>query len=363
MKLRVWVPVSFLLAAACATTTGPHVSPEEEAAAMGELAERARFFRLEQIAKLWDMGYAIIAELPEADAQNEEPFIGFLTVDALPKEARPKGLARRDSGVVVAHVVAGSAAERAGLKRGDVVVRLNDRKIKKGSQIHEAVSKLGREAKRPVAPALRIVSPEGAGSFLEIESDVPKRYVPFLVLADDQVNAGTNGAAIGVTRGMLRFVESDDELAVVLGHELAHITRNHIGKSLGRGLGWVLFGALVSAAVGADVTGFTDFAAAIVESKYSRDQEREADYFGLGYASAAGYDVLAGVTIWERFAIELPESMVKYFFGSHPTSAERVVRARKYAEIAAGTAEDTSEWAAPADSVAAGPPETPRHWR
>ncbi len=66
---------------------------------------------------------------------------------------------------------------------------------------------------------------------------------------------------------------------------------------------------------------------------------------------------MAGVTIWERFAIELPESMVKYLFASHPTSAERVVRARKYAEIAAGKAEDTTEWAPSGGPAPPAPPD------
>lgn len=362
MNARLWIPLLILPVAACATTTGPPVSSEEEAAAMEELLERGRVFWLEQVAAIWDMGYRVIAAIPPQEADNDEPFIGLLTLDALPEEARPRALGAH-SGIVIAHVIAGGAAEAAGLRRGDAIVRLNDRPVRKGGQVHETVSKLARDAKRPVAVRLRIRAPDATEREVVVEPDVPKRFVPFAVLPDEGVNAGTNGTWIGVTRGMIRFAKRDDELAVVIGHELAHITKNHLGERLGRGLGWAFLGALVSALAGVDVTDFTRIATAIVESKFSRDQEREADYFGLQYAHAAGYDVAAGVAIWERFAIELPLSMTKSLFASHPTSAERMVRARKYAElVASGEAAPTGvtvppdSAAAPPDSAGAVPP-------
>ena len=326
------------LAAACATTTGPRVTSEEERAAIEELRERARVFRLEQWGRIWDVGYALIARMPESEGHNDLPFLGVLTLDAVPDDARPRALqAPRDSGVVLAHVVRGLAADRAGLRRGDRIVRVNDRRVGRARELHDAVADAAGRGPQVRAVRLSVVDSAGRGRVLEVVPDVPRRFVPFYVLPDDVVNAGTDGRNVGVTRGMLRFVKNDDELAVVLGHELAHITRNHLGERVGRGLGWALFGLLVSAAVGADVTDLTDLAAAIAESKFSRDQEREADVVGLRYAHAAGYDIRAGVSIWERFAIELPESLVKFLFASHPTSAERMVRARKIAEeIAAG---------------------------
>lgn len=350
MLKRAFIPLILLLAAACSTTTGPSVSSAEEAAATEELLERARVYRLDQIGELWDMGYRIIAALPDAEAHNDEPFVGLLTLDAVPEDARPRGLARRDSGVVVAHVVAGGAAERAGLRRGDAIVRLNGHEVTKGSQVHEAVAKRSREDGRPVAVTLRVLRADGTGAEILVTPDVPKRFVPFTVLRDEFVNAGTDGAWIGVTRGMLRFVDTDDELAVVVAHELAHITKGHLNERLGRGLGWAVAGVLISVIAGVDLTDVSDVAAAIVESKFGRDQEREADYFGLQYAHAAGYDVRAGVSVWERFAIELPESLTKSFVASHPTSAERMVRARKYAEMVSGAAPDTSEFRAPPET-------------
>lgn len=356
MRTLAFLP-SLLVLAACSTTTGPPVSSAEEAAAMEALLEKARVYRLDQIGGLWDMGYRIITKLPPVDAENDEPFIGFLTLDAVPEEARPHAIMRRDSGVVLAHVVAGSAAERAGLVRGDAVVRVNGRKVTKGSQLHDAATEPSRKADRPAEVTLQILRRDGSGDAVTLAPEIPKRLVPFLVMEDEVVNAGTNGSWIGVTRGMFRFADSEDELAVVVGHELAHITKGHLGERAGRGLGWAFAGALISALAGVDLTDVTNVAAAIVESKFGRDQEREADYFGLQYANAAGYDVRGGVTIWERFAIELPESMTKSMFASHPTSAERVVRAQKYAEIVTGAARDTTGFVAPG---AAPPPDSPQ---
>jgi len=60
--------------------------------------------------------------------------------------------------------------------------------------------------------------------------------------------------------------------------------------------------------------------------------EREADYFGLKYVKLAGYDYEAASGVWERFAIEVPKSMVQNYLNTHPTSPERLVRLEKIIE-------------------------------
>jgi len=67
-------------------------------------------------------------------------------------------------------------------------------------------------------------------------------------------------------------------------------------------------------------------------AKYSRDLEKEADYFGLQYAHLAGFDIEAGADVWERFAIEIPQSMVRDFMSTHPSSPERFVHIKKIIE-------------------------------
>ena len=60
--------------------------------------------------------------------------------------------------------------------------------------------------------------------------------------------------------------------------------------------------------------------------------EREADYFGLKYVKLAGYDYEAASGAWERFAIEVPKSMVQNYLNTHPASPKRLVRLEKIIE-------------------------------
>ena len=85
----------------------------------------------------------------------------------------------------------------------------------------------------------------------------------------------------------------------------------------------------------------------IFTQKFSRDMEREADYYGLLYAHKAGFDVEKGIEIWERFVVELPESQRSSLFSSHPTSTERLARARKVAT----TLKEKAEVEGPAGKV------------
>lgn len=155
--------------------------------------------------------------------------------------------------------------------------------------------------------------------------------VKFQMVEDESVNAGAGLKDIAVTTGMVRFLKSDDELSVVLGHELAHITQGHIKKALITQLPIIIGSALAEAAAGGSVTGISNIGQLFAQ-RFSRDFEKEADYFGLIYSYRAGYDPKAGVRIWERFAVELPSSMNQSLFASHPSSPERMLKAEKIAD-------------------------------
>jgi predicted Zn-dependent protease len=70
----------------------------------------------------------------------------------------------------------------------------------------------------------------------------------------------------------------------------------------------------------------------IVDIRYTREQEREADYLGMYAAHQAGFNVEAAPALWERFAVATPESMNDSFFKNHPPSTERLVRVQKTVE-------------------------------
>lgn len=147
----------------------------------------------------------------------------------------------------------------------------------------------------------------------------------------DDVNAWTDGDNVYVTRGLLRFIQNDDELAIIIAHEMAHAVRGHVSEKVAKAIAAAFLGGFFEGLTG--IKNTADLASQMFQlatMKFDRDAEREADVYGLTYASRADYDISAAVDLWERFAIEMPES---YIALTHPSSPERVVRAEKIVAI------------------------------
>lgn len=134
------------------------------------------------------------------------------------------------------------------------------------------------------------------------------------------------GGWIGVTTGLLRVVQSENELAFVLGHEIGHFhDRDHL-KGLGRGLA---LGAVLSA-VGLSGVGpagdLAGLAGGLAQRSFDREQESRADAFGLELV-AAEYGHVGGATDFFRRAPE-PGSLLGRrlgaYFSTHPVSEARI---------------------------------------
>jgi len=127
---------------------------------------------------------------------------------------------------------------------------------------------------------------------------------------------------------LLARVANDDELAGVLGHEMGHVAGHHILRQEQAGTAWTaaaLLGLLLSAVnpvVGAAAVG----AAETAQLHYSREFEQEADYFGLRFASEAGYDPHALGSFFKQLLIEQrvnPAGVPPYML-SHPITEDRI---------------------------------------
>jgi len=156
--------------------------------------------------------------------------------------------------------------------------------------------------------------------------------ISFHMVDDQSVNAAATFNKVFVTYGMMRFIKTEDELAVVLGHELAHITRGHLKKSITKNILLDIPVLILGTLAESQVSGTGQVVSMLggaFSQKFNRDYEREADVYGLKYAYEAGYDIKAGARIWERFAIEVPKSLSRDFFSSHPSSPERLIRIKK----------------------------------
>ena len=134
------------------------------------------------------------------------------------------------------------------------------------------------------------------------------------------------GGRAAVYTGMIDFARSDDELAVVMGHEASHAIARHGTERMSQG---VLVGAGVAATGAATGSGAAQEGAAVaanllINLPHSRDQEIEADEMGLMTAAQAGYDPRTAVDLWRRMQSRgggPPE-----FLSTHPSEGTRIER-------------------------------------
>jgi predicted Zn-dependent protease len=134
------------------------------------------------------------------------------------------------------------------------------------------------------------------------------------------------GGKIAFYYGILKKLQlSDDEVATIMGHEMAHALREHARERMGktmatRGaieLGAALFGLGNTGRMAADLGG------QLLTLKFSRDDESEADIVGMDLAARAGYDPRAGVSLWTKM-IDASKGAPPQFMSTHPSGPTRI---------------------------------------
>lgn len=176
-------------------------------------------------------------------------------------------------------------------------------------------------------------------------SDAPHLpYEVHIYHKDDVANAFCMpGGKIGVYTGIfdkqkgLLVAASDDELAAVLAHEIAHATLRHVTRQMTTAGGLNLLGGLISVGVGQTVGGnwqsvFNQVFATGAQfyfPSYSRRHESEADQVGLYYMAKAGFDPQAAIRIWERAAQRGHHDKTS-FLSTHPGTRDRAALLYKY---------------------------------
>jgi predicted Zn-dependent protease len=158
--------------------------------------------------------------------------------------------------------------------------------------------------------------------------DSPFKY-HFFVVKDPKINAfAVPGGYIYVHSGLLTRADNDDEVAGVLGHEIAHVNAHHLAReqeatrfmNYATLLGMLL--SIVQPAIGAGAMA----ANATAQLKYRREFEQEADYLGVGYMRKAGFDPHGMLDFFKKLADEqriTPTFMPPYLL-SHPLTNERL---------------------------------------
>jgi metalloendopeptidase OMA1, mitochondrial len=167
--------------------------------------------------------------------------------------------------------------------------------------------------------------------------DMPDADWEFVVFDVPQINAfAMAGGKVGVFTGLYKIAKTDDQVASVIAHEIAHVTAKHVHEKLSRDLavGTVgMVGSLGGLAGGASLltvdmlsevygitTGISGFA-------FDRAKEKEADYVGLMYMARAGYDPHEAIKVLEALELQsandpTPPAMLS----THPSHPERIIQ-------------------------------------
>ena len=286
-----------------------------------------------------------------------------------------------DASPVVLNVFEGTPAARAGLMRGAVPIKVGETDIGgEMDSLNEALSeysearaeaKQKRETGEPetVLPDLDVVFQNPDGSELRARL-TPETIcsIPINVSETDSVNANTGGTSVNMFRGLLTLMEDDDDVAIVIGHEIGHVIGRHVPK-LRRNTyvsGFALWGIPVVTAAGLfdglfaaplerwggietppGQAGFTRLANRVLGV---RSFEREADYIGMYVAARGGVDISNAEEVFAAFAKLSPSST--YGERTHPITADRQLALRATreeieAKQAAGELLIPNDWAYP----------------
>ena len=169
----------------------------------------------------------------------------------------------------------------------------------------------------------------------------------FVLFESTEVNAfALPGGKVAVYTGLLNLVSSDDELAVVMGHEIAHVTSRHGAErmsqnqiaNIGAQLGAVFMNYKgLSASTQSTVMQLYGLGAQVgALLPFSREHEHEADKIGLRFAAQAGYDPRAGAAFWKKMSSAKSSqsgaaSALEKYLSTHPLDSERIANLEKLA--------------------------------
>ncbi len=148
------------------------------------------------------------------------------------------------------------------------------------------------------------------------------------VINSQEVNAWCMpGGRIAVYTGLIDTIKpTDDELAAVIGHEIAHALREHtreqMAQQMASNVGLQILGAVTGNAAMADLGG--QLSTVMFELPKSRQFETEADAIGVELAARAGYDPRAAVTLWQKMASLGGGAQQPELLSTHPSPATRI---------------------------------------
>lgn len=169
------------------------------------------------------------------------------------------------------------------------------------------------------------------------ESEIQNFSWEFNLVKSDELNAFCMpGGKIVVYEGLMKIMSSDDELAVVLGHEVAHAVAKHSNERMSQQVLAQYGSNILGAALANKSASIQNVAGQVyglgtqygVTLPFSRKHESEADYIGLIFMRLAGYDPNVALSFWQKMSAASSNSTPE-FMSTHPSDATRISQIKK----------------------------------
>jgi len=323
-RLVIAALVAVAVAACAPTMTGPRASDSqiaEELVLQRELVVQDYYAGL---ARVFQLGYPLLAANADlcAPSKHVATHFGFMAISPFDwwleyREAARRAIGAGDRSRVL--VVPPGAAARAGMKH-DILVSVNGVSSDGTLASHRAVNAVFASVLKSPQPLKIEVSRNGKDVSLQIDPE-PVCNFGLLYMASDDVNAFADGRNIVVQAGLMRMLTDDQDLVIILGHELAHNLMGHIEA----GQANAALGGLVDALLGAGGIYSGGAFGRIGARAFSLDFEREADYVGLYLVARANLQVENAPKVWRLMGSKAPESLQRRYGATHPSAPERAV--------------------------------------
>jgi hypothetical protein len=336
--LAVLAPLAFL--AACATqepgpvTATPSKPVTTPTQAPRPVADNPQQAQLRELIAQQDRLYRVAAPLLTSNAQlcrgNARNLLGFTAKNrySFPIEyaetARSLGY---DDRLQVTGVLPGSGAAQAGIQRGDFLISVAGKPMPQGTDAERQAAVLLSPLVVKKAPIALGVQRNGQNSTVNVPLTFACAFSIELGNADN-VNTYADGRRVLITRGMLKFTQSDDELAYLIAKDMAHNILGHaIRQRMVSTIAEVIDNLLLPHP---DPTTTAGTAGIRV---YPQDLDAAADTLSLYLLARAGYSIDNVPAFWKRLADQYPASVPNGYTALHPATAYRLSMIDKVTQI------------------------------
>ena len=196
----------------------------------------------------------------------------------------------------------------------------------------EAAPELEKEFGGRVADASLQQYVASVGAKIAAVSDRPMPYTYTLVGSDVPNAFALPGGPIYITAGLMRLIDSERQLAAVLAHETVHVAAKHSVSQMQKQMGTQVLVEIAGRA-GGEGSSVGDVAKIVSNMglmKYSRDDEYQADAYGIRYAARAGYNPWGMVELLQHLSDlnEKEPGRLTEMFQTHPLSSKRIAEAQ-----------------------------------